>query len=109
MLRAKQELAQEKGLGWPLIWCVRSIHGERSEKRKIKDAQTETIREKSFVLLMFTIMEIFLKKFQQSLFYFYWYQVIDNTSIICHYNSHRDPIILDHIPSIKQFLNTYIY
>jgi hypothetical protein len=27
---------------------------------------------------------------------------------ICHYNFHLDPIILDHIPFIKQYLNTYL-
>jgi len=59
---------------------------------------------------MSKIMEfIYFFKFQQSFFYFYWYQVIDNTFIICHYNFHLDPIILDHIPFINQSLNTYTY
>jgi hypothetical protein len=58
---------------------------------------------------MSKIMEFFKKKISRFFSIFYWYQVIDNTSIICHYNFHLDPIILDHISFINQSLNTYTY
>jgi hypothetical protein len=55
LLRAKQELAQEKGLAGVAINMVCEVYTWRTIRTKENEAQTETIREKSFVLLMFRI------------------------------------------------------
>ena len=48
-------------------------------------------------IIYLRLWNLFFWKFRQSFLYFCWYQIINNTYIICHYSFHLDPIILDHI------------